>query len=269
MTKFETYIRNVRKKGKQYFTLAEIKSHFGASDNSIRCGLYKLRKRGDIVSPARGLYIIVPPENLSMGCIPAEELVPILMNHWGIPYYSGLLTASLYHGASHQKPQVFQVLGNQQKPPIVCGTVKIDFIYKKSLESLPISQLTVKTGYLKIASPELVALDLLTYPKHSGGMNHTATVLAELVESLDVAKLILLAQQTNTEYHLNRIGYIVENIEIFDEQNQCRTINALKAFIDKNLNKSYVPLSSDMPTKGYSRCERWRIIENATVESDL
>ena len=52
----------------------------------------------------------------------------------------------------------------------------------------------MSTGYLKVATPELVALDLLNYPNHAGGLNHIATVFSELIETLDPVKLINLAK---------------------------------------------------------------------------
>ena len=61
------------------------------------------------------------------------------------------------------------------------------------------------TGYLKVATPELVALDLFKYPDHAGGLNHIATVFSELIETLNPIKLIDLAKNTNSEYQLQRI----------------------------------------------------------------
>lgn len=45
------------------------------------------------MSPASGLYVIVPPEHQAYGCIPAEELIPILMEHLQADYYVALLSA--------------------------------------------------------------------------------------------------------------------------------------------------------------------------------
>jgi hypothetical protein len=45
---------------------------------------------GDLVSPAKAFYVIVPPEYQAYGCIPAEKLIPILMDHLNIDYYVAL-----------------------------------------------------------------------------------------------------------------------------------------------------------------------------------
>ena len=63
-----------------------------------------------IVSPLRGFYIIVPPEYEFSGCIPDYQIPPILFGHLKCDYYVGLLSAGLFNGASHQKPNKFQIV---------------------------------------------------------------------------------------------------------------------------------------------------------------
>jgi predicted transcriptional regulator of viral defense system len=131
------------------------------------------------------------------------------MDHLGVDYYAALLTAAQYHGAAHQKPVVFQIITNKQlKKELEFGQVRIDCLYKKSLKDLPTQNITVSTGYLKVSSPELTALDLLMYSNKSGGLNHIATILSELVESIDSEKLIALAKQLGKDVWLQRLGYI-------------------------------------------------------------
>ena len=36
-------------------------------------------------------------------------------------------------------------------------------------------------GYINVATPEVTAMDLVTYPKHSGGLSQVATVFQELM----------------------------------------------------------------------------------------
>ena len=87
--------------------------------------------------------------------------------------------------ATHQKPAKFQVVSDKRiKRDLIFGSVEIKFIYKKSLLNLPTRNITVDTGYLEVATPELALLDLLSYPDHAGGLNHIATVLSELADSL-------------------------------------------------------------------------------------
>ncbi len=167
------------------------------------------------------------------------------------------------------KPARFQVISDKRiKHPSIFGDVEIDYIYKKSVLELPTQDITVSTGYLKVATPELVALDLLEYPNHAGGLNHIATVFSELFEALDPIKLINLAKDTHAEYQLQRIGYILDHIDVMDENNAEIMINALAQYVQEN-KPNYLPLASEISKIGYSRCKKWRIIENSEIESDL
>ena len=91
---------------------------------------------------------------------------------------------------------------------------------------LPTQDFIVSTGYLKVATPELVALDVLEYPNHAGGLNHIATVFSELIEVLDPIKLINLAKDTSTRHQLQRIGYILDHIDVMDEPGASKSLKS-------------------------------------------
>lgn len=263
------YVKNIRKNGQRYFTLKQLMADKGLSKNAALNAIYRLRKHGELISPARGLYVMVPPEHQPVGSIPPQELIPLVMQYLGINYYVALLTAGLFHGATHQKPARFQVISDKHiKHPLTFGDVEIDFIFKKSILGLPTQDFTVNTGYLKVATPELVALDLLEYPNHAGGLNHIATVFSELIENLNPAKLIKLAKDTHVEYQLQRIGYILDHIDVIEEKNGELMISVLAGYVKEN-KPNYLPLASEIAKHGYPRCKKWRIIENSTIESDL
>lgn len=267
MRTFERYIKEIRKQGKSYFTTDQALSDLKISKNALYLGIHKLKKKGDIVSAAKDLYVIVPPEHQPMGCIPAEELIPILMRHWNVDYYACLLTAALYHGASHQKPQVFQVMMSKRSKPLVCGQIKIEFIYKKAMIGFPIQKVVVRTGYLNISTPEGTIYDLLLYPHPSGGLNHIATILSELIEVIDPDKLIAFAETTSLKAWLQRLGYMLEIIEVIDDEKKEDLLNKITAYIS-NKKLYYVPLSPEIPSKGLYRNKKWRVIENTPIESD-
>ena len=265
----QSYIKDIRKDGKRCFTTLDIVEQFHVSNSHARVALHRLLKTGDLISPARGLYVIIPPEHQPHGSIPPQELVPLVMQYLGVHYYVALLSAGLFHGATHQKPARFQVISDKRiKHPSAFGNVEIDYIYKKSVLELPTQDFTVSTGYLKVATPELVALDLLEYPNHAGGLNHIATVFSELVEVLNARKLIHLAINTRVEYQLQRIGYILDHIDVMDEPGAEIIIHALAHHVQEH-KPSYLPLASEISKTGYSRCKKWRIIENSEIESDL
>lgn len=267
MVTLEKYIKIIRAKGKSYFTKDQALQDLKIKNDSLNARIYRLKQKGEIISPAENLYVIVPPEYKDFGCIPAEELVPLLMKYKKVDYYACLLTAAMYHGASHQKPQLFQVMTNKQLKPLNFGKVHIEFIYKKHFVNLPVQNINVKTGYLKVSSPELTVIDLLLYPKHSGGLNHIAGVLSELAEAINPDKLTIVTKVSGEKTWLQRLGYILDHINSVNNKKKKLIISKLKKLLSRQ-ELVYMPLASELPVKGYSRNDKWMIIENTTIESD-
>lgn len=266
---FIEYLEKLRSQGRRSFTSEQIAKDLETSFASIRSGLSRLKKDGKLISPAKGLYIIIPPECQPYGSIPAEELVPLLMKHLQSDYYVALLSAATYFGAAHQKPARFQIISNQRiKHSLKFGQVAIEIIYKDSLEGLPTKDFIVNTGYLKVATPELIALDLFKYSKRAAGISHIATVLTELLENIDGKKLIELAEKTGQLFQLQRIGYIIEKIEVMDEKKKETLLAVLSKYV-KKANRSFIYLLPSYIKKGSQKSKLWKIIENTDFESDL
>ncbi|MCL5261368.1 MAG: type IV toxin-antitoxin system AbiEi family antitoxin [Gammaproteobacteria bacterium] len=268
MKNFKEYIRSVRANGYHSFTASDALLQLGISKNAFNCGMYKLRKKGEIISPAKNLYVIISPEYQNVGCLPADELIPILMKHWNINYYVCLLSAALCHGATHQRPQVFQVMTEKQLKPLTCGKIRIEFIYKKSFANIPIQKIIVKTGYLNISSPELTAMDLLLYLHKAGGLNHVATVLSELLENITPEKILKLIQGRKENAWIQRLGYILEHIDPIEIEKRDRIVNLLYGFLKKR-SMNYIPLASELPVVNQFKNNRWKVIENTTIKSDI
>lgn len=257
---FSEYLEKIRMSGRRHFCLQEIKEDINISDSAARSGLYRLKKANKVISPVKSLYVIIPPEHRPHGCIPAEELIPIMMNYLDAEYYVALLSAAAFYGAAHQKIFKFQIITNRRiVHPLEFGQIKIEVICKKNISNLPTRDFTVNTGYIKVASPELVAIDLLEYVPRCGGLNHVITVLSELVESIDATKLIKLSNEINANYQLQRIGYILENVEVTAQ---------IAKYLNDNI-RCYIPLAANISGTGYARCKKWKIIKNIEIESDL
>lgn len=223
--------------------------------------IYYLRKRGEIASPARGYYLILTPEFRQLGCLPPDYFIDDLMQHWQQEYYVGLLTAALYFGAAHQQLQTFQVVVSKPRPGIHCGSVRVEFITKGETGKTPTQQLKTRTGYMTVATPEATMLDLIQFMNRCGGLNHVATVLDELVESVDpkVLKELLIKKHERTV--LQRLGFLLEFLghdAISDVVYQCLT-KALRV----------VPLDPHISFTGAKRHVKWKVALNTTIESDL
>jgi len=136
------------------FTTLQAMDALGSSPLAVRAAIRRLKKKGHLASPLRGFQVIVPPEYRGLGCLPAEQFVPDLMNHLGEPYYVGLLSAAAYHGAAHQRPQSLQGIVDNSRRPIRCGEVGIDFIKRLEMTETTIAERNTMRGVLRVATRE-------------------------------------------------------------------------------------------------------------------
>ena len=180
-----SFVSSLMSKGHYTFTVAQAAEGLSQSLVATRAALRRLAKKGEIAMPYRGFWVIVPPEYRSIGCLPPDQFIPQLMEHLDEPYYAGLLSAAAYHGAAHQRPQVFQVVVPKNRPDIDCGKVRVRFIARKNTADIPTEPFKTPRGYLQIATPEATAFDLVGYSYRAAGLDNVATILAELAEKLD------------------------------------------------------------------------------------
>jgi len=269
MNIFHKYVKDLRRNGKRSFTIQQLMSELKIAHATALVGLHRLKQESDIISPARGFYVIVPPEYQRQGSIPPEELVLLLVEHLNQAYYVSLLSAAQYYGATHQRPNSFQVVCNKRiQHPLKFGSIRIDVVYKQDLTSIPINQISTPSGYLNIASPELVVFDLLYYSRRSGGLNHIATLLSELILSIDTVRMLDLAKRLNEKAWLQRLGYILDHIETEEEDKKVMITKKLLEYLSNKM-KLYVPMEPGIDRKGYPRNKKWKIIENVKIESDV
>ncbi len=263
------YIEKLQALGQLSFTLDQAIKDLNTTSDSVISAAYRLKKKGKLISPAKGFYVIIPAGEQQFGSLPAEDLVPLLAEYHGFNYYACLLTAAMHYGAAHQRPAVFQIfIDRRQKKRLKFGKVFIECFYKKDLNKLPTKNFQVRTGYLKVATPEVTVMDLLNNPHKSGGLNNIGTIISELIESIDPIKILLLAKQSPHTTWLQRFGYVLEKLEPDDFSAKQRIINALESYMHLE-SLTYIPLAPDMPTVGCPQSAKWKIIENTTLESDV
>jgi predicted transcriptional regulator of viral defense system len=255
------YLDRLAASSRYSFSTSEALQELGISQPAFKVALGRLARQKRIISPARGFYLIVPPEYRSLGCLPADQFIPDLMKRLKLPYYAGLLTAAQYHGAAHQRPMEFQVFVEKPRRRIACGGVRIEFIVRKDVARVPVQNLNTPRGSVAVSTPEATAIDLIGYQRHAGGLSQVARVLAELAERIDAKKLALAAETAPVPW-LQRLGYVLDQVGAKD-----KTEN-LKKLVRKRAHEP-VPL---LPGASHSKASRnadWRIYVNANVEIDL
>lgn len=247
--------------GQHHFTTEDAATAAGITPESARPALARLIRNRLAFSPARGLYIAIPPEYRSWGVVPAAGFVDALMAHLDRSYYVGFLSAAEVHGAAHQKPQVFQVVVDRDLRDRDLGRVRVRFITNRTIVDLPTVRRNTPTGTMAVSTPALTAMDLAHRPIHGAGLHNVATVLIELVRD---GKLDddLLAQLVGhfPAAAARRVGWIIENFTDL-------RLGALAAVASRAVEE---PSNLDHygPRRG-AVDPRWRIRVNTTVDPDV
>jgi len=255
------FVESLTTSGRYHFTSNEAVKALNISIVAARAAIRRLQKKGAIAIPHHGFYVMVPPEYRHLGCLPPEQFIPHLMEHLGLDYYVSLLSAAEFHGAAHQRPQVFQVVAALNRPRIRCGQVRIQFVARHNVSEIPTLTKNTPRGYVLVSSAEATAFDLVGYARCCGGFDNVTTVLMELAESLKGEELAGIASLSPVPW-AQRLGYLLE----------MAGAHALTEPLAKhvaNVARDYVPLNPKQGQKGHTRSSRWKLVINAKVESDL
>jgi len=255
------YLAGLAARGHYDFGSRDAQEALGVSPAATKLALNRLAKQGLIASPARGFYVIVPPEYRSLGSLPAEQFIPALMQRLGLAYYVGLLSAAQYHGAAHHRPQEFQVMLAKRHRPIVCGAVRVAFVIRKNIATVPIQGFNTPRGTVLVSTPEATAIDLVGYPGHVGGLDQVVTVLGELAEKLQPDRLVAAALTAPAPWS-QRLGYLLEKADAGD------CAKALKLYVRQHVRQTAVLLPM-AAKKGATLNADWKLIVNADVEHEL
>jgi predicted transcriptional regulator of viral defense system len=260
MSAIAKYVKGLLERGQHHFTTGDAVQALGGDRKPISRALKRLIYKGELASPQRSFYVVVPPEYRVLGCLPAEQFIPHLMETLGEPYHVGLLSAAQLHGAAHQRPQRFQVMVGRPRAAVECGRVLVDFHVRKDLERVTTVAMNTPRGPVRVSSPEATALELVGYAKHAGGLDNVATVLADLAEVLDGARLAEEAVKAPLAWS-QRLGYLLDLVEAGE------VAGALLPYVAEHATR-VAPLDAALPRTGNKRSERWRIAINTEVEVD-
>lgn len=245
--------------GRYSASLEEIRELTGLSYAAVTSGLQRLRQARRVFSPTRGLYAVIPPEYRSWGVTPPDWFIDDLMRHLGRHYYVALLSAAAYHGASHQAPQVFQVMSDGRVLDRAIERVRLRFYVNEHTADTPIDKRTVHTGYIRVSTREATVVDLIREPSASGSLNNVATILIEIGE-LDGSALATLAARHGRTL-ARRTGWMVEHY------GSCEDLGPLRLAARLDLGEP-ATLGASGPRRGPTDPD-WRVRMNTIVEPDL
>ncbi|MEG9862697.1 MAG: type IV toxin-antitoxin system AbiEi family antitoxin [Parvularculales bacterium] len=184
------------------------------------------------------------------------------MEHLGLNYYAGLMTASDFHGASHQIPMVFQVMVERPRRMLRCGRIRVRFVVRKQLDHIPTENISLTRAPLPIvtSTPEATAIDLVGYAHRAAGIDNVATIITEMGERID-PDLLVKAAATAPVTWAQRLGHVMEYTGHGE-----RAV-PLKDYV-KSQAKTVTPLQPGMPLQRIVD-DGWKLDINHELDPDL
>ena len=207
------YVSGLLSAGRTVFTAEEAEQALGVGRGAFLDAAERLQRRKALLNPRQGFYVVVPPQFASWGAPPPAWYIDALMRHERQAYYVGLLKAAELHGATHQAVMEFQVISAKRLPKIRAGRNLIVFYFRKDMEAVKagIEDRKTDTGTMKISSAALTALDLLRYPRASGGIDNVATVLSDLGQKIDPEQLAAISVTVERPI-VQRLGHLLDRL---------------------------------------------------------
>lgn len=250
--------------GRPVVTLEEASELMGLGPNAAADALVRLRRAGTMFSPSRGLYVAIPPQYRTWRTVPALDFIDPMMRANDRNYYVALLSAAELHGASHQRPQIFQVMVDRLLEDRDFDRVRIRFYSRQRLRDVPVVLINSSADQVKVSSPAATALDLASRPAEGGGLSNVATVVHDLVENANLTVQDLLdASGAFPSSSLRRLGWL---LDISSAPLDLDLVAARLALEPKT--RASVLLDARGPRRGPGN-RRWGVVVNADVEPDL
>jgi hypothetical protein len=265
--RIEDWVTNRLKRGKVTFPRQELDVQFShLSEQTIKNNLALLIKKGAIFPVFRGFYSAIPVSYALIGIVPPDFYIDGLMKYLARPYYVSLLYAAMLYGAAHQKPQICSVI--TVLPPLrdtIKRNSRINFIStRKTIPQSWLKTFRGENGDFKVSTPELTAVDLITFQKEIGGLNRACTVLYELMEVVRFGKLDKIFFEYVPTSSIQRLGYLLENK--LDQPKQAEILYSKVHTYGYKFQK--IPLKYSKPIENCETDMKWKIIVNEYIEID-
>jgi hypothetical protein len=271
MFSLDSYLDDLQSHGRFTFTREEGLSASGKSAKSFSAAITRTIKKNRLLSPRRGFYVILRPEDRIAGAPDPERWIDPLMQYLGIDYRISLLRAAAFHAASHQASMIFQVIVPRQLRSIEAGRHRIQFIYQGSEVFAKVNrpdwlaQMKSDTGFAKVADVELTLLDTIRYFHKTAGMNGAVQIIHDIGAKARPGKLAkVVSNYENTA--VRRLGYIFEYLG-YERQAKVLLPFAEKAKSMKLLNPS-INNWFDEFDELQEKDPKWKLIINDTLEID-
>lgn len=271
MRSVQKFVESQLARGRGYFTKPAGLAETDQTPEAFQAAVARLSKKGYLVSPRRGFYLILRPEDRALGAPDPAIWIDPLMKFLEVDYRISLLRASAFHGSAHQAAMAFQVITPRQLPDIEIGRQRIRFLvqspdaFAKVNRPEWLDQLKTNAGYAKVAGMELTLLDICRYFHQAAGINGAAQAIHDLGKKAN-GRILAKAANAYENTSVRRLGYLLERF------GHSRQANALRPFVEKSksfklLDPSVKPIVPEI-TGSVERNSDWKLLVNVSVEID-
>lgn len=272
MGALDRYLDVLLAQGRAYFSREEGVMALGLSSQAFTAAAARLARKQRLVSPRRGFFLILRPEDRAAGAPDPVRWIDPLMRYLELDYRISLLRAAAFHGASHQAAMVFQVVAPRQLRNLEIGRHRVRFIYQAPVSFAHVNrpdwldQIKSEAGFAKVAGVELTLLDAARYFHAAAGIHGVAQMVKDLGAKADPRKLTKAAAHYENA-SVRRLGYLL------DLAGHVRQADALEAFARqaksmKPLDPSLKPLLPELAVP-HEKNARWKLVVDEAVEVDF
>ena len=244
-------------------TTRDIAGYLSIPEGQVRQRMAMLRKRGEMVSPSRGLWVPVPPQYRTWGAPPPMAYIDSIMNHLGVAYCVGWLSAASIHGAGHQAAQVFQVAVGSYVADRTVGRSRLEFPVRDYVDKSLFSRMSTVDGSAFVATPAATMLMLASDFDLAAGPDNAVTVIVELYEQMEdwQSEAIASIAPSFSASAMQRLGWILSQFNDKGAPDSlreyCRELRPSKAYLDAGCGTSGRHVAD------------WNLVVNRAVEPDL
>lgn len=188
-------------------TAAALARRAGASLGATYRAVHAAQALGLLISPAKGFYVLVPPDYRAWKTVPPEWYLADLMAHWRRPYYLGYLSAAAWHGLAVPAGHATQVVVDRPIRSRNVGGAEVHFHVAADVGFRPTTLFPGPTGPFRLAGPETLALDLAERPREGGDPGALLSVMAHLPLQ---AEPLWEAARRRPRSVVRRLGWLLE-----------------------------------------------------------
>ena len=272
MESLESYLDQQLAQGRAYFSKEEARGSLGLSLSAFAAAAHRLVKKRKLVNARHEFYLILRPEDQSLGAPDPVRWIDPLMQHQRIDYRVSLLRAAAFHGASHQAAMVFQIVVPKQLRLLEIVRHRLHFIYQApeifEQANRPewLDKIKTAEGFAKVAGVELTLLDCIRYFHKASGIDGVAQIVKDIGAKAAPRKLAKIAGFYENSA-VRRLGYLL------DLAGHSRQSAALESFAAQA--KSFKPLDPairpilETSAEAAEKNIKWRLTIHEPVEVDF